>query len=65
MNKISAEINKCIEDYVNDINNSLKIKTLYIHTYKEDGLQVINEINYYLDNSNLGKILYFQLIDNQ
>ena len=38
MNKISAEINKCIEDYVNDINNSLKIKTLYIHTYKEDGL---------------------------
>jgi len=37
---------------------------MIIHTFKEEGLQVINEFNYFLHNNNLGNILFHKTLDN-
>ncbi len=53
-----------MREFVNDAKHKLQIRTMIIHTFKEEGLQVINEFNYFLHSNNLGNILFYKLLNN-
>jgi len=57
-------IKRQMREFVNDAKHKLQIRTMIIHTFKEEGLQVINEFNYFLHSNNLGNILFYKLLNN-